>query len=391
MWVPERFSGLPSYPFVRLRRLLDRHSPGRDVIDMSVGEPRHEFPAWIAAEIARSIEGFGRYPSNDGEPELLDACAAWIRLRYNVHMDPGKQLMALSGSREGLYNSCIALCPERKNGGSPTVLIPNPFYQVYAAGALAAGAEPVFVPATRATGYLPDFAALPKSVLNRAALMFICSPSNPQGAVASIDYLRELISLAEQYDFQVMSDECYGEIYSDDPPPGLLEAISGDSDPERALVFHSLSKRSNLPGMRSGFVAGGAMSIGLLRQLRAYGGAPPPTALQRVAARVWSDEAHVQENRSRYLVKHSKAIDLLGTYPGFSAPDAGFFLWLEVGDDEDTAQRLWRKEGVRVLPGTYFGRDDGNGNPGEGHIRVALVADDQEVADGLHRIQSCLN
>lgn len=390
MRYPERFSGLPDYPFARLRGLLDRHAPGLTPIDMSIGEPKHGPPAWAVEDLVSSVADFGRYPRNDGEPELLAACAAWIRRRYGVGIDPATQLMALCGTREGLFNACLALCPEHKNGQPPTVLIPNPFYQVYAAGAVAAGAEPIFVPAKEATGYLPDFDALPTSILDRAALLFICSPSNPQGAVAGQGQLRSLVALAERHDFCIAADECYSEIYHREAPPGLLELADGSTDPERLLVFHSLSKRSGAPGLRSGFVAGGARAISRCKQLRAYGGAPPPTALQSVAARLWGDESHVEENRERYRVKHQLARDILMSVPGYVAPAAGFFLWLAVDDDQAAAEHLWRQVGLRVLPGSYLGRQCGDENPGAGHIRIALVADDAEITEGLERIRACL-
>ncbi len=388
---PERFADLPEYAFPRLRALLDGHPPGGPVLHMSIGEPKHKMPPMLAQVLAGALEGFGRYPANDGTPALLDAISAWIGRRYGVVVGP-ERLMALNGTREGLFNAALALVPEAKRGRRPAVLIPNPFYQVYAVGALAAGAEPVYVPATEATGFLPDYAALPAEVLERTVAAFVCSPANPQGAVAPEAYLADLMALAERHDFRVFADECYAELWRHAPPPGILAvAAAQGADPERALAFHSLSKRSNLPGLRSGFVAGGPKAIAAIRRLRAYAGAPLPEPLQAVAAAVWADEAHVVENRALYARKYALADRILGNLPGHRAPEAGFFLWLPVGDGEAAALRLWRETGVRVLPGAYLAREVGGANPGAGHIRVALVAPENDTRDGLERLAACLS
>ncbi len=387
---PERFSNLPAYAFPRLRSLLDAHAPGGPVTHMSIGEPKHAFPPWITEIIVQSAQDFGRYPVNEGTPDLLNAIAAWLHRRYGV-THPADRIMVLNGTREGLYNAAMALCPETKNGKTPAVLTPNPFYQVYAVAAASVGAEPVFVPATDATGHLPDYTGLPSEVLDRTALAYICSPANPQGAVASRDYWQELIALAEKHDFRILADECYSEIYRDEPPVGALQvAREMGADPERVVIFHSLSKRSNLPGLRSGFVAGGPETIRRIRQLRNYAGAPLPLPLQHVAEKVWADEAHVVENRALYAEKFALADRILGNVPGYRAPQAGFFLWLPVEDGEAAALRLWRETGVRVLPGAYLSRDVGGGNPGAGYIRVALVAPKDETQRGLETLRDCL-
>ncbi len=304
---------------------------------------------------------------------------------------PPERLMALNGTREGLFNAALALAPERKRGQHPVILTPNPFYQVYAVAALAIGAEPIYVPATAATGHLPDYAALPAEVLDRVVIAFLCSPANPQGAVADRGYWRNLLALAEKHDFRVFADECYSEIWRDRPPTGILEVAQDiGADPERVLAFHSLSKRSNMPGLRSGFVAGGAESIRRIRQLRAYAGAPLPEPLQAVAAAAWADEAHVEASRSLYQEKYAIADEVLGGLDGYTAPPAGFFLWLPVADGEAAALKLWRETGVRVLPGAYLARDVGDSNPGRDFIRVALVAPADETRDGLTRLRACL-
>ncbi|KAA9006172.1 aminotransferase class I/II-fold pyridoxal phosphate-dependent enzyme [Histidinibacterium aquaticum] len=390
MQFPERFQDLPAYAFPRLRALLDGHEPGGPPLHMSIGEPKHPMPGFLAEALDSAIGGFANYPVNEGTPELLEAITGWLDRRYGVTV-AAEQVIALNGTREGLYNAVMALCPETKGGRTPTVLMPNPFYQVYAVAALSVGAEPVYLEATAETGFLPDLDAIPAEALDRAAIFWLCSPSNPQGAVADESYWRRLLALAEKHDFRIFADECYSEIYRDTPPPGLLPAAAAvGADPERALVFHSLSKRSNLPGLRSGFAAGGPESLRRLRQLRAYAGAPLPNPLQHVAARVWVDEAHVTENRALYAEKYRVADGIFAGVPGYMPPEAGFFLWLPVPEGEEAALRLWRETGVRVLPGAYLGRDAGRTNPGAGYIRAAMVAPLEDMRRGLAAIRECL-
>jgi len=299
--------------------------------------------------------------------------------------------MILNGTREGLYNAAMALSPERKNGAQPVVLLPNPFYQVYAIAALSVNAEPVMVPATAETGHLPDYASLPTDVLDRTTIAYICSPANPQGAVASREYWAQLIALAEKHDFKIFADECYSEIYRDTPPMGALEAAADTGcDPERIVVFHSLSKRSNLPGLRSGFVISGPKNTAEMRQLRAYAGAPVPMPIQRVSTRAWSDEEHVVANRAMYQEKFADADEIFKGVNSYTSPEAGFFLWLPVDDGEAACLRLWKETGVRVLPGAYLSRPDPAGDPGAGYIRVALVAPKQQTQRGLTIIRDCL-
>ena len=390
MAFPERFSNLPDYAFPRLRKLLDAHAPGGEPIAMTIGEPRHDMPEFVGRILADNLAGFGVYPPNDGTPELLAAISGWIARRYGVTVAENR-LMVLNGTREGLFNALIALCPERKRGQTPAVLVPNPFYQVYAVAALTVGAEPVYVPATAATGFLPDYAALPAGVLDRVAVAYICSPSNPQGAVAPRGYLADLLALAEKHDFTVFADECYSEIWREAPPPGILEvAQATGADPERVVAFHSLSKRSNLPGLRSGFVAAGPASMERIRKLRAFAGAPLPLPLQRVAEAVWNDEAHVTASRALYQQTFRDAEAVFAGMQGFQPPGGGFFLWLPVEDGEEAALRLWQKTGVRVLPGAYLSRDAGGQNPGKGYVRVALVAPREETQRGLIQLRDCL-
>lgn len=390
MQFPERFSNLPDYAFPRLRKLLDAHAAGGEPIAMTIGEPRHPMPAFVAEVMAQNIGGFGVYPPNDGTPELLAAISGWLARRYGVTVSDDR-LMVLNGTREGLFNAAVALCPEAKGGKKPVILMPNPFYQVYAVAALAMGAEPVYVPATAQTNFLPDYESLPADVLDRTVIAYLCSPANPQGAIASRDYLAGLLRLAERHDFRLFADECYSEIWRTAPPPGAMQvAESTGTDPERLCIFHSLSKRSNLPGLRSGFVAGGAASIARIRQLRAFAGAPLPLPVQRVSERAWADEAHVQENLALYQEKFRIADEVFSGVQGFQNPEGGFFLWLPVDDGEAAALKLWRETGVRVLPGAYLSRDAGGDNPGKGYIRVALVAPKDEMRRGLIKLRDCL-
>lgn len=392
MTAPERFSNLPDYAFPRLRALLDGIEPGGPAIAMSLGEPKHPFPDWVAGVIAANIKELGKYPTNEGAPELLNVIAGWIARRYGVDVALDREIMVLNGTREGLFNACLALSPEvAANGGQPAVLMPNPFYQVYMVAARAAGAEPVYLPATEETGFLPDFTAVPPEVLDRTTVAYLCSPSNPQGAVANRDYWAELILLAERHDFYIFADECYSELYMGEAPCGALQvARQIGASPERVLIFHSLSKRSNLPGLRVGFVAGGPEAIARIKQLRNYAGAPVSMPLQRAAEQLWTDETHVEHNRTLYHEKYQLADEIFGGVQGYHPPRAGFFLWLPVEDAEAATVKLWRETGVRVLPGNYLGQTVGNVNPGDGYIRAALVAPRDDLQRGLMALKRCI-
>lgn len=391
MVYPERFSNLPAHAWPRLRALLDVHEGGGPPVHMTIGEPKHVFPSWVMDVIAENASGFNAYPPNEGAPELRHAIASFVHRRYGVPVDQDTQVMALNGTREGLYNAVMALCPETKLGAKPAILMPNPFYQVYMIAALSVAADPIMVPATAETGHLPDYASLPDEILNRTTAAYICSPANPQGAVADARYWRDLIELAEKYDFKVLADECYSEIYRGTPPVGALQVAQDMGvDLDRVVIFHSLSKRSNLPGLRSGFVASGVGNIKEIKQLRNYAGAPLPLPLQMAAAAVWNDEVHVTENRALYVEKYDIADRILGNVAGYQSPDAGFFLWLPVEDDEAAALKLWRETGVRVLPGGYLAQDWEGINPGKRYIRAAMVAPKTETERGIELIRSCL-
>ena len=384
--MPTRFDALPTATWPRLRALLDGHAPGGDVINMTIGEPKHKFPDWVGNTLIEAMAEFNRYPDNNGTLELRKSISEYLNRRYGVNMDINSEIMVLNGTREGLFNAVVALCPTDSK-----ILIPNPFYQVYTVAAMAVGAQSVYLPASANSGFLPDLDALTPAELNETSAFFLCSPSNPQGAVASVDYWTRLLTLAEAYDFKIFADECYSEIYRFSPPPGALEvAAQIGADPERVVAFHSLSKRSNLPGLRSGFVASGTNNIARIKQLRAYAGCPVAGPIQHVSAKVWADEGHVVANRQQYCGKFEAADHIFAGIQSYSSPEAGFFLWLPVEDDEVASLKLWTKTGVRVLPGSYLGQVANEQNPGSGYVRVALVAPKEEMQRGLTYMRDCL-
>ena len=384
--MPTRFDALPTATWPRLRNLLDGQAPGGPVINMTIGEPKHKFPDWVGPALVEAMAGFNSYPDNNGTPELREAITGFLRRRYAIDLDMDSQVMVLNGTREGLFNAVVAL----GQTGSK-ILIPNPFYQVYTVAAMAIGAQSVYLPARAESGFLPDLDALTPDELNQTSVFFLCSPSNPQGVVASKAYWTRLLTLAETYDFKIFADECYSEIYRTAPPPGALQvAAQMGADPERVVAFHSLSKRSNLPGLRSGFVASGSKNIARIKQLRAYAGCPVAGPIQHVSAKVWSDEAHVVANRQLYCDKFEAADRIFAGIKSYNSPEAGFFLWLPVEDDEAAASKLWTETGLRVLPGSYLGQIANEQNPGSGYVRVALVAPKEEMQRGLTILRDCL-
>lgn len=389
---PERLSKLPPYAFPRLRALLDPIEAGGPVVHMTIGEPKHRFPDFVPEIINQHANGFNNYPVNEGMPELLDAIGGMLDTVSNVKINAQDQLIALNGTREGLYNAMMALAPEVKNGQTPLVIMPNPFYQVYMVAALSVGAQMLAVPATAQTGHLPDLEAISDADYARTTVFYLCSPSNPQGAVASEAYWRALIGLAEKYDFKIFADECYADIYRDTRPVSAMKVAQDmGADPERVVIFHSLSKRSNVPGLRSGFAAGGPLSIARMRQLRAYSGAPVPMPLQHAAAALWADDTHVVENRKKYQEKYQIADRIFADYPDYEGPQAGFFLWLKVNEGEAAAKTVWAKTGIRVLPGAYLAQGVGAQNPGHGYIRVALVEENHATLQtSLEQLRDCL-
>jgi aspartate/methionine/tyrosine aminotransferase len=382
-------------PFVRLAELIADTAPGKPAIDLGVGEPKHGIPAFVATVLAGHINEFGRYPRNEGTPQFRQAVAEWAARRYKLGRvpEPNREVLVLSGSREGLFLGAIAARRHVANrAGRPAILVPNPFYAAYSAGAVAADSEVVYLPATRETGFLPDLDALDGALLRRTVAMFLASPSNPQGAVADLTYLQRVTAMARRYGFLLFSDECYSEIYTQSAPPGVLEA-AGDQF-ENVVLFQSLSKRSNLPGLRIGFAMGDRRFIAKFLELRSVAAPQVPVPSQEVAIAAYQDEVHVEANRDLYREKFDLADQIVGDRYGYRRPAGGFFLWLDVaalGGSEIVAAKLWREAGVRVLPGRYAARDqDDGGNPGEDYIRVAMVHDKETTAEALHRIVAVL-
>ena len=377
-------------PFVRLAELLAGIEPGKPAINLSVGEPQHPIPPFVGPVLAANLAEFGRYPPNMGTERFREAAGAWVNRRYRLArpLDPLNELIVLAGTREGLFLAAIAakrwVAPRT---GRPAILIPNPFYAVYAAGAVAAECEPVYLPATPESGFLPDLDALSESLLARTVAFYLASPANPQGAVADMAYLERLVGLARRFGFLVFSDECYSEIYSQRAPAGMLEAAGADF--ANVCIFHSLSKRSSLPGLRVGFAAGDRRFIKPFLDLRAVSAPQVPIPAQEVAIAAYGDEDHVEENRALYSAKFDLADQIIGNRYGYKRPAGGFFLWLDVsaqGGSEAVAVRLWREAGLRVLAGKYAARDQEDGsNPGESYIRVAMVQDRELTAEALHR------
>ncbi len=382
-------------PFVRLAELIADTEPGKPMIDLGVGEPKHGVPAFVAPLVAAHINEFGRYPRNEGTPQFRRAVAEWAARRYKLGRvpDPDREVLVLSGSREGLFLGAIAAKRHVANrAGRPAILIPNPFYAAYSAGAVAADCEVIYLPATRETGFLPDLDAIDGTLLGRTVAMFLASPSNPQGAVADLAYLQRVTAMARRYGFLLFFDECYSEIYTRSAPPGILEA-AGDQF-ENVVLFQSLSKRSNLPGLRIGFVMGDRRFIAKFLELRNVAAPQVPIPLQEVAVAAYRDEVHVEANRDLYREKFDLADQIIGDRYGYRRPAGGFFLWLDVaalGGSEVVAAKLWREAGVRVLPGRYVARDQDDGsNPGADYIRVAMVHDKETTAEALHRITAVL-
>jgi N-succinyldiaminopimelate aminotransferase len=382
-------------PFVRLRELLGDMPPGEPAISLAVGEPQHAVPSFVGPVLAAHIDEFGRYPMNKGLDAFCEAAASWLGRRFALPrpIDPASEILVLNGSREGLFLAAMAAARwVTGRRGRPAMLIPNPFYAAYAAGAVAADCEPVYLPATAATGFLPDLDALPEALLARTVAFFIASPANPQGAVADRGYLARIVALARRFGFLVFSDECYSEIYTRHAPAGMLEAAGPDF--ANVVEFQSLSKRSNLPGLRIGFAAGDRRFLARFLELRNVAAPQVPVPAQRVAIAAYGDEAHVEENRRLYARKFDLADAIIGTRYGHRRPAGGFFLWLDVsaqGGDEAAALQLWRKAGLRVVPGRYLARDQADGsNPGRGYIRVAMVHDQETTAQALRRLVAVL-
>ncbi|MCA1907107.1 MAG: aminotransferase class I/II-fold pyridoxal phosphate-dependent enzyme [Magnetospirillum sp.] len=367
---------LTDYPFQRLTDLLGGPATA-DSLVMSIGEPQHRPPALVAQVLAEQAGAWGKYPPANGSPDFRAAVVEWLNRRFALPegmVDADRAVLPVAGTREALYliaQTVITPVPT-PDQGKPLVLLPNPFYQVYVGAAVMAGAEPTFVPGHDGPTAVPDFTTLPDAVLSRVKLAYLCSPANPQGSVADLDLLKRNIELARRWNFVLCVDECYSEIWDRVEPAGALTAcaqMGGSLD--NVMVFHSLSKRSSVPGLRSGFVAGDPSLMAAFARLRSYGGAATPMPILAAAAALWRDEDHVRENRDLYRAKLDMAERIFGDRFGFTRPAGGFFLWLDVGDGEKAALALWRQAKIRVLPGKYLSR----GDVGDTYIRVALVHD----------------
>ena len=388
---------LQPYPFEKLRALLGSVKPAADkrAIALSIGEPKHASPAFVAQAMADNLDKLAVYPSTLGLPALRQAIGQWCERRFGVPagwLDADRHILPVNGTREALFAFTQAVVNRADDG---LVVSPNPFYQIYEGAALLAGATPHYLPCLENNGFNPDFDAVPADVWQRCQVLFLCSPGNPTGALVPMDTLKKLIALADEHDFVIAADECYSELYFDEdaPPPGLLTACAelGRSDFKRCVVFHSLSKRSNLPGLRSGFVAGDAEIIKPFLLYRTYHGCAMPVQTQLASIAAWQDEAHVRDNRDQYRAKYDAVLDILQPVLDVQRPDGSFYLWAKVpGGDAEFTRDLFEAQHVTVVPGSYLSREVDGVNPGAGRVRMALVAPLAECIEAAERIREFL-
>ena len=386
---------LQPYPFEKLKQLKAGVQPpkGLEHIALSIGEPKHPTPAFITEAVLSHLHGLSVYPLTKGGLELRRAICDWLSHRFQLpadSLDPESSVLPVNGTREALFAFAQAVVD--RTGDEPMVLMPNPFYQIYEGAALLAGAEPGFLSCTRKSGYIPDFDNVDAATWRRCQLLYICSPGNPTGAVIAQRTLQKLIRLAQEHDFLIAADECYSEIYfdQDHPPAGLLQAAAsmGHTGYERCVVFHSLSKRSNAPGLRSGFVAGDKRVLEKFLHYRTYHGCAMPVHHQAASIQAWRDEAHVRKNRQQYQEKFAAVLDILDGHLNVERPQAGFYLWAETPvPDTEFARELFRQQHVTVVPGSYLSRGTAGGNPGENYVRMALVAEPDECIEAANRIK----
>lgn len=388
---------LHPYPFEKLAKLKQECNPPLDIahIALSIGEPKHPTPGFITEAVIEHLHGLSLYPTTAGSIELRQVIADWLDNRFHLggNIEAGRHVLPVNGTREALFAFAQAIVD--RNAPAPLVVMPNPFYQIYEGAAILAGAEPYFLNCNADNNFIPDFASVSADVWDRCQLLYLCSPGNPTGAVTDQATLTQLIELAHKHDFIIASDECYSEIYAneDEPPVGLLEAaVAADYvDFSRCVVFHSLSKRSNAPGLRSGFVAGDATILKDFLRYRTYHGCAMPPSSQSASIAAWSDEDHVVFNRELYREKFAAVLDILSPVMNVSLPQASFYLWAETPiSDTEFARRLFDEQNVTVLPGSFLARDTENGNPGQNRIRMALVAPLEECVDAAHRIKQLI-
>ena len=385
---------LQPYPFERLRQLFAGVIPAPQyrAISLGIGEPKHPTPQLIKDALAASMDGLAAYPATAGAPQLREACAHWLDRRYGVKVDAATQVLPVNGSREALFAFAQTVIDPTRPGA--TVVSPNPFYQIYEGAALLSGATPYFAPSVAERNFAVDWDSVPEDVWQRTQLVFVCSPGNPTGAVMPLSEWEKLFALSDRYGFVIASDECYSEIYfRDDAPLGGLEAATrlGRSDFQRLMMFTSLSKRSNVPGMRSGFVAGDAALIKQFQLYRTYHGSAMSPTIQMASIAAWNDEQHVIDNRALYRQKFAEITPLLANVMNVALPDASFYLWARVPDalgmsDTEFAKALLAQYNVTVLPGSYLAREVGGVNPGAQCVRMALVAETAECREAAERI-----
>jgi N-succinyldiaminopimelate aminotransferase len=383
-------SRLQPYPFERLRQLIAdvKPNPAYRPISLGIGEPKHPTPGFIKQTLIGALDGLASYPLTAGEPALREACAGWLQRRYGVAVDATTQVLPVAGSREALFAFAQTVIDPKPGA---MVVMPNPFYQIYEGAALLAGADPYFVNSLPERNFAADWDSVPEDVWARTQLLYVCSPGNPTGAVMPLEEWKRLFELSDRHGFVIASDECYSEIYfRDEPPLGGLEAAMklGRTDFRRLVMFTSLSKRSNVPGMRSGFVAGDADILKKFLLYRTYHGTALSTVVQKASIAAWGDEQHVTDNRAQYRRKFAEVLPILQAALDVQLPDASFYLWAAVpgGDDQAFAHDLLAQYNVTVLPGSYIGRDAPAGNPGRGRIRMALVAQAAECVEAAQRI-----
>ena len=386
---------LHPYPFERLNQLKAGAVPPAHLkhIPLSIGEPKHPSPEFVKQVMSNSIDKFAQYPTTKGGIELRQTIARWLEKRFNLgtdSIDPDQHVLPVTGTREALFAFTQAVV--NNDMDAPVVLSPNPFYQIYEGAAILAGAEPYYLDCVPEQGFIPDLTTVPEAIWQRCQLLQVCTPGNPTGAVMSIEQLQQAIALADKYDFIIASDECYSEVYFDEqtPPPGLLQACEqmGRSDYSRCVVFHSLSKRSNLPGLRSGFIAGDATILKDFLSYRTYHGCAMSLPVQDASAAAWNDEQHVVDNRTMYREKFAAVTDILADVLDFPQPHASFYLWPQTPiDDREFALGLFAQQNVTILPGQYLSRDSATGNPGKNRVRMALVASTEECIEAALRIR----
>ena len=389
----ENLELLNDYPFQRLNDLLKGIEAPKDKKELilSIGEPQHKPPKFVKEIINKNYIKWAKYPPTLGMDKLNIASINWIKRRFKLTkgmVNYKDNIVQLAGTREGLFNIALALNPRKKNNLKPAILIPDPFYQVYAGASRISGADPVFVSSLKENNFIPAFSNVDKKTLSRTSLIYVCSPSNPEGASLKLEDWKDLIFLARNNNSTLVVDECYTDIYSDIPPMGVLEACEKlNTNISNIISFHSLSKRSNLPGLRSGFAVGDKNIITNFKKLRHYCAGQQPIPIQEAATALWDDDDHAEKNRQKYKKKFQLAKSIFKKDYGFYIPDGGFYLWLNVGNGEKTTQELWNKERIKVMPGAYLSREETS----KKYIRIALVSTIEETNSALKSIYNLLN